>query len=165
MKLEETFDRIAQEHGAMIKRIALSYEFEPSLAEDLVQDIYLAIWRALPAFRGAASLRTFVARIATNRSITHIARSRRWPPNLELGEDIPAPDCDPESQAIASNRHAALMHAVRNLPLAYRQPVMLTLEGLAPGEAAQALGISANAVAIRLSRAKGMLRTLIGDQS
>ncbi|HEX3457642.1 MAG TPA: sigma factor, partial [Candidatus Baltobacteraceae bacterium] len=59
----------------MIKRIALSYERQAHLVEELVQDVYLAIWRALPSFRGDSSLRTFVARIATNRAVTHVARA------------------------------------------------------------------------------------------
>jgi RNA polymerase sigma-70 factor, ECF subfamily len=75
MTNEQTFDQIAREHDAMIKRIAMSYEARPHLAEDLVQEIYLAIWRALPSFRGDASLRTFVARIATNRAVTHVMRA------------------------------------------------------------------------------------------
>jgi DNA-directed RNA polymerase specialized sigma24 family protein len=54
MTSAQVFDRIVQEQGAMIKRIASSYEAEPHLLEDLVQDIYFAIWRALPTFRGNA---------------------------------------------------------------------------------------------------------------
>ena len=73
----------------MITRIASSHEAEPHLAEDLVQDIYFAIWRALPSFRGDASLRTFVARIAANRAVTHVARAVKVPPSLELNERHP----------------------------------------------------------------------------
>ena len=164
MNAERTFERIAQEHDAMIKRIASSYEAESHLAEELVQEIYFAIWRALPSFRGDASLRTFVARIATNRSVTHVARALKSAPSLELSEQIEAPGASPESQAIALNHHARLMTAVRGLPLAYRQPVMLTLEGLTPREIADLLGISTNAVAIRMSRAKELLRRLLEDK-
>jgi DNA-directed RNA polymerase specialized sigma24 family protein len=52
---------------------------------------------------------------------------------------------------------------VRTLPLAYRQTAILTLEGLTPTEIADVLGISTNAVAIRMSRAKTLLRKLIGE--
>jgi DNA-directed RNA polymerase specialized sigma24 family protein len=69
MPSAQVFDRIVQQQGAMIKRIASSYEAEPHLVEELVQDIYFAIWRALPSFRGNSQLRTFVARIATNRAL------------------------------------------------------------------------------------------------
>ena len=148
----------------MIKRIASSHEAQPPLLEDLMQDIYFAIWRALPSFRGDSSLRTFVARIATNRAVTHVARAVKSPTSLELHEDIPAPGDNPERQAIALNRGERLASAVRSLPLAYRQPAMLALEGLTPTEMAEVLGITTNAVSIRMSRAKALLRRLMGDE-
>src|SRR6266404_365119 len=131
----------------MIKRIAASYEADAHLAEELVQEIYFALWRALPGFRGDSSLRTFVARVATNRAITHVARALKSPPALELSEQIPAPGDNPESQAIAASRQARLMAAVRRLPLATRQSVTLALEGLTPKEIADVLGLTPNAVA------------------
>ncbi|HUK36718.1 MAG TPA: sigma-70 family RNA polymerase sigma factor, partial [Vicinamibacterales bacterium] len=146
---------------AMIKRIAASHEMRPHLAEELVQDIYLAIWKALPSFREDASLRTFVARIATNRAVTHVVRALKRPPATALPEDLRASGDSPETKAIAQDRQAHLLAAVRQLPLAYRETVMLALEGLAPKEVADVLGISANAVAIRLSRGKELLRSLL----
>jgi RNA polymerase sigma factor (sigma-70 family) len=165
MKTQMTFEQVAREHDGMIKRIASSYEAQPQLAEDLVQEIYFAIWRALPSFRGDCSLRTFVARIATNRAVTHVALAVKWPPSLELDDHIPAPGDSPESQAIAHDHQAWLMSAVRRLPLTYRQATTLALEGLTPKEIAEFLGISTNAVAIRLTRAKELLRGLMGDKS
>jgi len=63
MATRHDFDQIVREHGAMIRRIAASYEANVHLAEELVQEIHFALWRSLPAFRGDASLRTFVARL------------------------------------------------------------------------------------------------------
>ena len=159
----QDFDRIVMDHGAMIKRIASSYEADGSLAEELVQEIYFAVWRALPGFRGDSSVRTFVARIATNRAITHVARALKLPPSLELNEKIPSAGDNPEGQTIAADRQAGLMAAVQRLPLSYRQIVTLTLEGLTPKEIADFLGLSINAVGIRLSRARELLRRQMGD--
>jgi RNA polymerase sigma-70 factor (ECF subfamily) len=161
---EPVFERIAREHDAMIKRIAMSYEAKAHVVEDLVQEIYFAIWRALPSFRGDASLRTFVARIATNRCVTHVMRAIKSPVSTELDEQIPAPGEDPESHAIVADRKIKLASAVRSLPLAYRQVATLTLEGLTPREISDVLGVTTNAVAIRLSRAKQLLRGLLGDR-
>jgi RNA polymerase sigma factor (sigma-70 family) len=155
------FEQIAREHDAMIKRIASSHELAPYLAEELVQDIYLAIWRALPSFRKDASLRTFVARIATNRAVTHVLRALKLPRSSELSDDLPASGESPETQVIAQDRKTHLLGAVRRLPLTYRETTMLSLEGLAPGEIADVLGISPNAVAIRLSRGRELLRGLL----
>jgi RNA polymerase sigma factor (sigma-70 family) len=165
MSTPPAIEQIAQDHDAMLRRIASTYEADRYLAEELVQDMYLAIWRALPGFRAASSLRTFVARIATNRAITHVARASRSPRLLELSEHLPASGETPEGQAMVVERGARLMAAVRLLPLAYRQAVLLTLEGLAPGEISNVLGISTNAVAIRLTRGKALLRELTGDMT
>jgi RNA polymerase sigma factor (sigma-70 family) len=164
MTPRETFEQIIREHDSMLRRIASSYEARRHLAQELVQDIYFAIWRALPTYRGEAALRTFVARIATNRAVTHVARALKVPPSADLDESLPTPALGPEGQAIALDRRAKLLAAVRTLPLAYRQTALLTLEGLTPAEIADVLGISTNAVAIRMSRAKALLRELIGEK-
>lgn len=165
MTNDDLFDTIAREHAAMIKRIAMSHEARSHLAEELVQEIYLAIWRALPSFRLDSSLRTFVARIATNRSVSHVMRAVKLPLSVELDDQIPATDGDPEHEAIIFDDQVTLVAAVQALPWSYRQVVVLALEGLAPLEIAGVLGISANAVAIRLTRAKGLMRKLLGDKS
>ena len=146
----------------MIRRIALSHESAPELADDLVQEIYLAIWRALPSFRGEAALRTFVARIATNRALTHVARAMKAPPSVELDAEINSGIASPEHQAITHDRRARLIAAVRQLPLTYRPAVMLVLEGLTLDEVGQVLGITSNAVGVRMSRAKHLLKDLMG---
>jgi RNA polymerase sigma factor (sigma-70 family) len=69
----------------------------------------------------------------------------------------------PEHQTIDRDRQARLIGAVRSLPLRLRQVTLLTLEGLATAEIADVLGITPNAVAIRLSRAKDILRDQLGD--
>jgi RNA polymerase sigma factor (sigma-70 family) len=162
MTATQMFEEIVEDHHAMIHRIVASYEAKPAVLEDLVQDVYIAIWRALPRFRGESSMRTFVARIATNRAITHVARAIRLPAAVELSDTLPAPDDDPERHAIARDRSARLASAIRALPLAYRQAALLALEGLTPKEIADVLGISTNAVAIRMSRAKERLRAQMG---
>jgi RNA polymerase sigma factor (sigma-70 family) len=147
----------------MIRRIAASHEARPDLAEELVQEILFAVWRALPAFRGEGPLRGFVARIAGNRAASHVAMAVRLPKAGEAADELPDCAADPESAAVAQDRHSRLLAAVRELPLVTRQIVTLTLEGFGPGEIAAALGITANAVSIRLTRARERLRQRMGD--
>ena len=147
----------------MIRRIAATFEADRGLAEELAQDIRFALWAALPAFRQQASLRTFVARVATNRSITHVKRRMRLPPAAELSETLPADEADPEQQAINRDRQHQLLAAMQRLPLSLRQVASLTLEGLGLAEIADVLGLTVNAVTIRLSRAKDALRHTMGE--
>lgn len=164
MSDEPTFEAVVREHGAMIARIAASHEARPHLAEELVQEIWFAVWRALPAFRGDSSLRTFVARIAANRAASHVAKAVRTPTAQDADEALVASGDDPEADALARDRSARLLAALRELPLVSRQAVTLTLEGFGPAEIAASLGISANAVSIRLARAKEHLRRRMGDE-
>jgi RNA polymerase sigma-70 factor (ECF subfamily) len=147
----------------MIRRIAASYEADRELARDLAQDIFLAVWRALPSFRGDSSLRSFVARIAHNRGVTHVARFASLPRSVELPAELRCPAPEPEAIAIEQDRRSLALAAVRRLPLAYRQVATLMLEGFTPGEIAEALGLTINSVSIRASRARGMLRSLLEE--
>ncbi len=156
------FEEVISDHRAMIARIAAAHEADPASREDLVQDILCALWRALPGFRGECSLRAFVARVAANRAVTHVQRALRRPRPLEIPDDLPAPGASPESSAIARDDADRLIAAVRRLPLGLREAALLALEGLTHNEIAEALGVTPNAVAIRMSRAKTELRTLIG---
>src|SRR3954470_13409968 len=71
------FERIAAEYAAPIARLAGAHEADPSLRQDLLQEIHLALWRSLPAFAGRCSLRTWVYRVAHNVAASHVLRRRR----------------------------------------------------------------------------------------
>ncbi len=58
------FPALVSEFGPAIQRVAASYERDQGLCEDLVQDMLVAIWKAWPRYRGDASPRTFILRIA-----------------------------------------------------------------------------------------------------
>jgi RNA polymerase sigma-70 factor (ECF subfamily) len=165
--LEAQFDRILGEHGAAISRLAFSYETVASVREELVQEIALAIWQALAHFRGECSERTFVYRIAHNRGLTHVWRRR--PPHQPLEEieesDQPIdPRPHPEERAVRTDERARLMSTIQSLPVTHRQMIVLMLEGLSHAQMAEVLGISENNVAVRLNRARNMLKDALGER-
>jgi len=155
--------RMLTEHGAAIQRLAASYEREPARRQDLVQDVWLAVWQALPRFRDDCSERTFVFRIAHNRAVSHIQHwHRRRTDPLEDDAPVAATDPDPEHSLSQQQRRERLQAAVQALPLGLRQVVVLTLEGLSNAEAAEIIGISENNVAVRLTRARAELTRRLG---
>jgi RNA polymerase sigma factor (sigma-70 family) len=162
--LEHLFDRLLAANGPALTRLAASYTNTPTDRDDLLQEIAMAIWQALPRFRGECSERTFLFRIAHNRAITYLARIRSQ--MTGFGEDIelhdPAPD--PESGLAQEERAERLRRAIHRLPVVYRQVATLTLEGLGYGEIAEVLGISESNVGVRLSRARQILRELLEKQ-
>jgi RNA polymerase sigma-70 factor (ECF subfamily) len=165
MTHRKDFEALVREHQAMIGRICASYEHNRDLARDLAQDVLFAVWRALPAHRGESSLKTFVARIAQFRAISHVARSSRMPAHQAIDENLLDHGALPDVQVIAADERDRLLAAVRRLPLTYREPAVLTLEGFTPGEVAVSLGISQDLVAVRLSRARVLLRKLLGEDT
>ena len=78
--LEQEFDSLLAANGPALARLAASYTNTSSDRDDLLQEIALAVWQALRAFRGECSPRTFLFRIAHNRAIAHLSRSQaRFP--------------------------------------------------------------------------------------
>jgi RNA polymerase sigma-70 factor, ECF subfamily len=155
------FERIVADYGPLISRIAMSYEADPSLREDLTQQIFLAVWQALPSFRQDSSLKTFIARVAQNRSISFVTKQVRQPRLAELPEKLEADVLNPEESAIEVNEREMLLEATRRLPLPQRQVIILVLEGFDYSEIAEMLDIAPNALALRLSRAKAALKSML----
>jgi RNA polymerase sigma-70 factor (ECF subfamily) len=155
------FERIVAEHGPLISRIAMSYEADPALREDLTQQIFLAVWQALPSYRADASLKTFIARIAQNRAISFVTRQVRQPPVAEMPDRVESDQPSPEEHAIDANERQVLLQATRQLPLPQREVIILVLEGFSYAEIAEMLDIAPNALALRLSRAKAALKKML----
>jgi len=151
--------------GAALARLAASYARGPGDGEDLFQDIAVAIWQALPRFRGECSERTFLFRIAHNRGIAHVARRRL--PTIDPGEDVELADKrpDPEQKLSVEQQGRQLLEAIRGLPLGHRQVVTLALEGMSYGEIGDVLGIAESNVGARLTRARQMLRVRLQGRS
>ncbi len=161
--LEYQFDRLIAANGPALTRLAASYTNTLSDRDDLIQEIAMALWQALPGFRSECSERTFLFRIAHNRAIAHLARSRSQP---VTGEEVEVHDTapDPETGLARQQRVENLRRAIHQLPLVYRQVITLSLEGLGYGEIAEVLGISESNVGVRLTRARQILRESLEKQ-
>ena len=131
--LEQQFDHLLAANGQALARLAATYTNTPSDRDDLLQEIALAVWQALGAFRGECSPRTFLFRIAHNRAIAYLARSHaRFPAtggDLDV-HDVHDPAPDPESGLAREQTAERLRRAIYRLPLPYRQVITLALEDM-----------------------------------
>jgi RNA polymerase sigma factor (sigma-70 family) len=157
------FDRILDANGPSLARLAASYTDNTGDRDDLLQEIAMALWQALPRFREECSERTFVFRIAHNRAIAHLARKRPATPLPVDAIDVPDPGPDPEQGLLREQVGQRLAQAVRRLPVPLRQVVTLTLEGIDYAETGAILGISESNVGVRMSRARELLRKLLKE--
>lgn len=162
-ELEQRLDHLLEQNGPALARLAGSYTNTTSDRDDLLQEIALALWRALPGFRGECSERTFLFRIAHNRAVTYLAQSRARGAAAADEIELHDPRPSPEAELVQQQQGERLVSAVRRLPLLYRQAVSLMLEGLEYSEIAEVLGISETNVGVRLNRARQMLRKLLEE--
>jgi RNA polymerase sigma-70 factor (ECF subfamily) len=162
-EIEERFHQLLSVNGPALIRLAAAYTNSRSDRDDLFQDIALAIWQALPRFRGESSERTFIFRIAHNRAITYMSQ-RRTPATSDEEVEIADPRPNPEKGFAKEQQEARLFEAIHTLPIDYRQVITLTLEGLSYAEIAEVLGIGESNVGVRLNRARQLLRRLLEAQ-
>ncbi len=141
---------------------------DPGSAEDVVQDVFLRAYQALPRLAPGANRRAWLYRIATNaaRDLFRRRKVRQWLPFL--GSDDTDSSIPDESAALAqpdlpADERLAVHEALQSLDATYRVPLILfSVEGLSTQEIAEVLGIGQSAVKMRLSRARTMFQSAYG---
>jgi RNA polymerase sigma-70 factor (ECF subfamily) len=150
--------RLLTAHAAALETIVRRYVDDPMERDDLRQEIAIALWRALPRFRGSAAERTYVLRIARNRAITHCLRlARRRALCNALPDDLAAPAPDTGEHDIESLRRT-MFALIDQLPSIQRDVLALTAAGCTPTQIAARTGRNAGAVRVALHRARHLLR-------
>ncbi len=156
----DKFRELFETYQAALRRLVSAYVVNPADREDLLQEIAAGIWKSLPDFRGEASERTWIYRIAHNIAIRNGSRARsRSARETLIGEsfDRPSGETGAEAALLLDERVQALMNAIRELPVMDRQIVTLHLEGLSAAEIEEVTGVSQGAVATRLTRIRQRL--------
>jgi len=156
--LEAQFDHLIAANGPALMRLAATYTNTASDRDDLFQDIAVAVWLALPRFRGESSERTFLFRVAHNRAIDYLRKHRSLALNVEAEPTLADSRPSPEAGFAREQQGERLRAAIRSLPLAHRQILSLVLEEMSYSEIADVLGISETNVGARLNRARHLLR-------
>jgi RNA polymerase sigma-70 factor (ECF subfamily) len=116
------YEDLLRRYLAPLRRLAWSYA--RAQGEDLFQEIAIALWKGLPAFRGDCSERTWVYRVAHNTAISFVTRDRKRDQRErpeEMAGDPVSLQASPEGEAIDTQRRERLQAAVDELPLADKQ--------------------------------------------
>ena len=163
--LDQRFRHLLDAHAGVMWRIAGAYARTRPDREDLYQEMLLHVWRALPSFRGDASERTWLTRIAFNVALGTVRREGvRATVDAPLAVEAAASDApDPAAHTARADALGRLYDALAHLPEIDRALVVLTLEERPHAEIAETLGLSVSNVAVRLHRAKARLADLLAD--
>jgi RNA polymerase sigma-70 factor (ECF subfamily) len=137
--------------------------------EDLTQDVFLALHRALPRFRGEAALGTMIQRIAINTAYEHLrGRSRRpaSPVDAAFFDELVAPHASPEARAAAREDVAHVFACLARIKPNKRIALLLRLvDGLAFDDIARLVDATPETVAKRVQHAQRELDALLARRA
>ena len=173
-KDDEAFTLLVRTYAGRLLNVARRFLKSEEDARDAVQDAFVSAFRSIGNFKAGSSLATWLHRIVVNSALMRL-RTKRRHPEEDLDELLPkfAPDghqvrssVDWSESAEDLMQRAELRDLVRQsidrLPETHRAILMMRdIEEMSTEEVAEALGITANAVKVRLHRARQALRTLL----
>jgi RNA polymerase sigma-70 factor (ECF subfamily) len=172
----ELFELLMRRYNQRIYRTVRSLLGSEAEAEEVMQQSYAAAFEHLAEFRGGARFSTWLVRIAVNEALGRLrrrGRHERWlasvDPDTEQELGLPglagAAPRGPEEEAMGRELLAVLEAAVDRLPADHRAVFVLReVERLSTAEAAEVLGVSEEALRVRLHRARLALREELLDQ-
>ena len=172
-----SFEQLVRAQGGRMLAVARRLLSNEEDARDAVQEAFLNAYRNIDRFEGQALLSTWLHRIVVNVSLMKL-RSRKRKPEESLDHLLPAfrddghfaerfdSGSEPADQRLAREQEqAAVRAAIDELPDHYRTILLLRdIEGISTQEVADQLGITPNAVKLRLHRARQALRTLLAPK-
>jgi RNA polymerase sigma-70 factor (ECF subfamily) len=154
---------VYQQHHQAVRVFAQRLVGDVDAAEDLVQDVFVALPRAVTRFRGECALRTFLVSIAVNHAKNHVrAAARRRAALARLAREPEPGSADPHRDAERRQLGDRLMLALDALPLEQRVAVVLAeIEDRTSTEIATIVGAPEGTVRTRIFHAKRKLRELM----
>ena len=178
---EAAFRALVQRHHLRLLRLAESLTPSRAVAEEVVQDTWLAVVRGIDRFEGRSSVKTWLLRILVNRARTAGARESRSVPLDPLpgpavpGERFaatgawatpPTPWAEEADDRVVAERLAARVRAsLSALPPGQRQVLLLRdVEGLPAQEVCELLGVSDGNQRVLLHRARARLRDILDGE-
>lgn len=152
--LEELYSR----HGRELFRYLSALTPDRYVAEEILQDTLVAVWRGADSYEGRSGARTWLFGIARRQA--HNTLRKRLLPVAEANFDEPATgETEPEEVLIARSRGRELADHIRSLSAAHQEVLALIFfHELSYKEAAQVIGVPIGTVKSRLSNAKRALR-------
>jgi RNA polymerase sigma-70 factor (ECF subfamily) len=157
---QRNFVEWAEAYDNLLWKVARSFAAGAD-QDDLHQELLLALWQAIPAFRGNAKRSTFLYRVAYNYALTWNRKRRPLEVALNQAPEKPNPQSTDEEEV-----QLELMYRhIRALPAVDRTLVLLYLDEVSYRDMAEILGLSENNVGVRLNRVKKQLAEQINEVS
>jgi RNA polymerase sigma-70 factor, ECF subfamily len=162
---EDAMAAFYREHGQVVLAQVLLVTGERVLAEEIVQDTMLAVWRGAGSFRGESSARSWVIAIARRQTRDRLRSRRLRVVDDAFLADQPGSDPGPEVMALDRAELAEVMAAIRELAASHREVLGLVFgSGLSLPEVAGVLEIPVGTVKSRLFAARTALSRTLNEK-
>jgi len=182
---EEAFAELVMRYHRLMRRVARGYVRTDAIADEVVQESWIAVLRGIDRFEGRSSFKTWLLRIVANRAMTQGAKEARSVPFASLedeGADEPSvspenfrpagepgagawstpPEPWPEDQLLATETRQVIERAIDELPPLQRAVVwMRDVEGWTSEDVQEALDISAANQRVLLHRGRQRVRAAL----
>jgi RNA polymerase sigma-70 factor (ECF subfamily) len=168
-KHEHEFLALVRANEGRLRHICRVYGRDVEARKDLYQEIMFQLWRSLPSFAGAATIDTWVYRVALNTALTH---ARRRPAHVEtpLDDDTEAavsaasPEAGDEAPELREQSER-LYAAIDRLNAVDRMLVTMYLDDRSYREMAEVIGITESNVGVKLHRIKKLLARSLTEET
>jgi RNA polymerase sigma-70 factor (ECF subfamily) len=162
---EDAMAAFYREHGRVVFAQVLLVAGERVLAEEIVQDTMLAVWRGAGSFRGESSVRSWVIAIARRQTRDRLRARRLRVVDDAFLADQPGTGPGPEVMALDRAELAEVKGAIRELAPAHREVLGLAFgSGLSLPEVADVLEIPVGTVKSRLAAARIALNRILNQK-
>ena len=168
---EEAYEILIQRYQQPVYNLVCRLMNDPADAPDIVQEVFLKVFRSIAAFRGNSSLKTWIYRIAVNEAYNHrrwFSRHQRQEVALveegaqNYAENLTDPGRSPYEQALDHETRAMVEKALEKLNPKFRAAVVLRdIEDLSYEEVAVVLDVSLGTVKSRILRGREALRKIL----
>ena len=173
---EEAYETLIQRFQQPVYNLVARLLNDPNEACDVVQEVFLKVFRKVGSFRGDSTLKTWIYRIAVNQAYNHqrwFSRHRRQQVDLDgegevfqsYSRRIPDRGPSPYDYAVEHEQHAMIEAALARLNPSFRAAVILRdIEELSYEEIAEVLQVALGTVKSRILRGREALRKDLADR-
>lgn len=161
----KAFQLLVEQYAQTVRKTVIGMLGEGGVAEDVAQEVFIRLHKALPKFRGEAQLSTYIHRIAVNLSLTELKkqqRRRKWQLPFNRETTVQTNRITEEDQQARKDLKDVIDLALQQIDPDFRAVVVLRLvQGYSLKETAHILNIPEGTVASRLARGQKKLQQIL----
>lgn len=161
---EAWLETIMEEYGENLTRLSYSYLRDWGMAEEVVQDVFVKIYKQYDTYEEMGAFKSWIYRITINRckDVLRSSLLKRIVVQSQFFQFLESKEKTPEALLMTKGEDAELVKGVLALPVKYREVILLFyFEEMSNREIGDLIGVNENTVKTRLSRGREKLRLVL----